>query len=32
MEQLIEEYGGGIALFIIGISVIEALKFLLQYF
>ena len=32
MEQLIEEYGGGIVLFIIGISVVEVLKFLMQYF
>ena len=31
MEQLIEEYGGVVVLFIVGIMVVESLKLLLLY-
>lgn len=31
MEQIMEEYGVGIVLFIIGIAVIEVLSSMLQY-
>ena len=32
MEQIIEEYGIGVILFLVGISYVEALKILLQLF